>query len=77
MSDACMNKCSIRKTTKFFTSSFGHFLQYMCDGRGVERSFPVAANAPDGAMGQEGLHTHPAAVAVHETTTVQIRYHQV
>lgn len=49
----------------------------MCDGRGAERPLPVAANAPDGAMGEEGLHTHPPTVAVHETTAIQIRYYQV
>jgi hypothetical protein len=34
--------------------------QHMRDGGGAQRSLPVAADAPDGALGQTRLHPHPA-----------------
>lgn len=33
-------------------------IQYMCDCCGAERTLPVAADTPHGAVGQAGLHTH-------------------
>lgn len=49
----------------------------MRDSGCTERALPVAADTPHGAMGEARLHTHPAAIALHETTTVQIRHEQV
>lgn len=42
----------------------------MCDGSGPERPLPFAADPPDGAVGQAGLHTYPAAATLHEKTAV-------
>jgi hypothetical protein len=49
----------------------------MRDGGGAEHSFPDAADAHDGAVGAEGLHTHPAEVACDAEATLRPRQAQV
>lgn len=44
----------------------------MRDGSGIERPLPVAADAPDGAVGEASIHPHLAPAAFHETAAVQV-----
>lgn len=48
-----------------------HHSQYLRDGHGVECSFPVTADPPNGALGEPRFHPNPAKVALHETAQVQ------
>lgn len=49
----------------------------MCDGSGPKRPLPFAADPSDGAVGQAGLHTYPAAATLHEKAAIQVRHHEV
>lgn len=49
----------------------------MCDGSGPKRPLPFAADPPDGALGEESVHSHPATTALHETTAVQVWHNKV
>ena len=48
-------------------------MQHRGDGGGAERALPLAADAQDGAVGEEGLHPHPAEAAHHEEAAVPAR----
>ena len=45
----------------------------MRDRGGAKRPLPLAPDAQDGAMGQAGIHTHPAKATHHETAAVPAR----
>ena len=47
--------------------------QHRGDRGGAERALPLAADAQDGAVGEEGLHPHPAEAAHHEEAAVPAR----
>lgn len=49
----------------------------MRDGTGAQRTLPLATDPQDGAVGEEGVHTHPAAAAHHEETPVPAQQTQV
>lgn len=49
----------------------------MRDGGRAERPLSIAADAPDGAVGEAGLHSHSAEAAGHAASTVSIRDQQV
>lgn len=49
----------------------------MRDGRGTERALPFASDPQNGALGQEGLHTHTAKATGHEEAPVQVRANEV
>ncbi|KAK4300988.1 hypothetical protein Pmani_026860, partial [Petrolisthes manimaculis] len=51
--------------------------QYMCDGIGVERTLPLTTDPQDGAVGKEGVHTHPSSATHHEETPVPAQQTQV
>ena len=52
-------------------------MQHLRDGGRVECALPVAADAQDGAVGQAGLHPHPAALPLHEEAALPGRQAQV
>lgn len=56
---------------------FFFFFQYMCHSCSVKRSFPIAANAQNGALGEKSIHSHPAKTFGDAKTTVSIRTEQV
>lgn len=49
----------------------------MRDGGRPQRPLPLAPDAQDGALGQEGLHTHPAEAPRHAEAPVQVRADEV
>ena len=42
-----------------------------------QRSLPLAPDPQDGALGQEGLHSHPASATRHAPAPVQVRTDEV
>jgi hypothetical protein len=49
----------------------------MCYGGGAQRTLPVSTDSQDGAMGEEGFHTHPATSAGNEAASVPVWAQQV
>lgn len=49
----------------------------MCDGSGPKRPLPLAADTPDGPLGEASFHTHPATATFHEATAIQVRHNEV
>ena len=47
--------------------------QYMCDSHGAQRSLPLPANPPYGALGQAGICSHPPPPSHHEEAAVPTR----
>ncbi len=40
---------------------------------GAKRALPFSSNPQDGAMGEAGIHSHPAEASDHEASTVSTR----
>ena len=49
------------------------FFQYMCNSRGAKCALPFSSNPQDGAMGETGIHSHPAEASDNEASTVSPR----
>ena len=47
--------------------------KYLRDCGGAERSFSIAANAPDGTLGAARIHSHSSQAVGHEETAVSNR----
>ena len=47
--------------------------QYMRNSCGAKRALPFSSNPQDGAMGEAGIHSHPAEAAHNEASTVSPR----
>ena len=45
----------------------------MRDSGGAKRPLSFSSNPQDGAVGQAGLHSHPAQTSDHEATTISAR----
>ena len=47
--------------------------QYMRNSCGAKRALPFSSNPQDGAMGEAGIHSHPAEAAHNEASIVSSR----
>ena len=45
----------------------------MRNSRGAKRALPFSSNPQDGAMGEAGIHSHPAEASDNEASTVSPR----
>ena len=45
----------------------------MRNSRGAKRALPFASNPQDGALGEAGIHSHPAEASHNEASTVPTR----
>ena len=52
---------------------FFFIFQYMRDRGGAKRPLPFSSNPQDGAVGQAGIHSHPAQTPHHEEATISAR----
>ncbi|KAJ4437993.1 hypothetical protein ANN_13932 [Periplaneta americana] len=50
--------------------------EHMCYGCGAQRTFPVATDSQDGALGEESFHTHLTKIAGYAAPSVSIRDQQ-
>ena len=48
-------------------------LQYMCDCGSAQCTLPVASNAQNGALGEEGIYSHFATLAGDAQAAVPVR----
>jgi hypothetical protein len=55
------------------TDNLLSLFQHMCNCGGAKCSLPVAADPPDGPLGQAGLRSHPAQAPHHEEASVPAR----
>lgn len=50
-----------------------YYFQYMRNRCGAKRALPIASNPQDGAVGEAGIHSHPAQASDHEAASVSTR----